>query len=115
MDSLEKRVENLEKVIRENFNNLGSKLTKVDAKPDENSYQGGYIYLYCGKCSKNLATCNNTAPVGINYCMQCGTKVELGEDFNKAVVLIQHAKEVYDKIHPLKEEIEGLLKKVGKK
>lgn len=108
---LEKRVENLEKIVRENFNNLGSKITKIDPHPDENNSNGGYIYLYCGGCSKNLGTCSISKLTGVNYCPQCGIKIELGKDFDEAVSKIQHAKEIYDKVSPLKREIETLSQK----
>jgi hypothetical protein len=112
--TIEERVENIEKIIRENFNNLGSMSVKVLSKPDDNSVNGGYISLYCGKCNKALISIYDIKSPDFNFCSQCGTKIELDETFNKAVEEVKHAKEIYKKVHPLQEQITELTKRIGK-
>lgn len=113
--SIEERVTNIEKIIRENFNDLGSKVAKIDARPAETSPNGGVIYLYCGHCKRLLANITEKKPADVNYCCQCGTKIELDETFKEAVEEIKHAKTIYNRVHPLLEQVSELTKKVGKK
>jgi hypothetical protein len=105
---LEKRVENLEKVIRENFNNVGSKIVRIDAKPDETSSCGGYIYIYCGSCNRSLGNFAYAKPSDLNFCQQCGTKLVFDNTLDKALEQLKHAKDIYDRTQPLKKEIEDL-------
>ena len=115
LKDLDKRVKNLESVVRKDFANLGGP-PKLSLHEDKSSVGGGHISVNCSKCSHLIGSWYSNAAFSCDFCPKCGTKIDFKcKEFKEMKEKLEWNAKIYTETRPLKEQIEDLKKKKGGK